>query len=219
MSRVLVIGDTHFPAVLDGYLQFVKDVKKEYKCDTVVHIGDVIDHHCISFHSKHPDHPGAVAEYKQAVEQIKEWKSAFKNMTITVGNHDERVRRIAGDAGIPDFYLKTYEEIYNTPTWNWVKSCVHDNVFYYHGMGGTGMFPAFNTAKAMGISVVAGHHHSCAGINWQVSPLSALFGMNVGCGVDRKSLAMKYGEDHIRKPVISCGVVVDGAPYLELMKL
>jgi hypothetical protein len=30
---------------------------------------------------------------------------------------------------------------------------------------------------------------------------------------------MKYGEDHIRKPVISCGVVVDGAPYLELMKL
>jgi hypothetical protein len=43
--------------------------------------------------------------------------------------------------------------------------------------------------------------------------------MNVGCGVDRKSLAMKYGEDYIRKPVIGCGVVVDGAPYLELMKL
>ena len=46
MSRVLVIGDTHFPAVLDGYLQFVKDIKAEYKCDTILHIGDIVDHHC-----------------------------------------------------------------------------------------------------------------------------------------------------------------------------
>jgi hypothetical protein len=43
--------------------------------------------------------------------------------------------------------------------------------------------------------------------------------MNVGCGVDRKHLAMKYGEDHIKKPVISCGVVIDGKPYMEMMEL
>lgn len=218
MSRILVIGDTHFPAVKEGYLKFVKGVYKEYKCDKVVHIGDVIDHHCISFHNKHPDHPGAISEYTQAVECIKEWKGAFKDMIVTVGNHDERVRRIAGDAGIPDFYLKTYNEIYNTP-WRWVKNATLDNVFFYHGMGGSGMYPAFNTAKAMGISVVAGHHHSCGGINWLVSPMNAIFGMNVGSGVDRHHLAMKYGEDHIKKPVISCGVVINGSPYLELMPL
>lgn len=218
MSRVLVIGDTHFPAVLDGYLQFVKDVKKEYKCDKVIHIGDVIDHHCISFHTKHPDHPGAVSEYNQAMECIKEWKASFKNMVVTIGNHDDRVRRLAGDAGIPDFYIRSFNEIYNT-SWHWVKNHTVDNVFYYHGVGGGGLYPAFNTAKGMGISVVAGHHHSCAGINWQVSPMHSLFGMNVGCGVDRKHLAMKYGEDHIKKPVISCGVVIDGKPYMEMMSL
>jgi hypothetical protein len=30
---------------------------------------------------------------------------------------------------------------------------------------------------------------------------------------------MKYGENNIKKPVISCGVVINGAPYLELMPL
>jgi predicted phosphodiesterase len=218
MSRVLVIGDTHFPAVLDGYLQFVKDIKAEYKCDTIVHIGDIVDHHCISFHAKHPDHPGAVSEYRNAMEQIKEWKATFKNMVVTIGNHDERVLRLAGDAGIPDFYLKTYNEVYNTK-WSWVKNHTVDRVFYHHGTGGSSMYPSFNTAKALGMSVVAGHHHSCAGINWQVSPLNAIFGMNVGCGVDRKHIGMKYGENNIKKPVISCGVVINGAPYLELMPL
>lgn len=218
MSRVLVIGDTHFPAVHPKYLGFVKAIRKEYKCDRVVHIGDVVDHHCISFHTKHPEHPGALSEYKDAMECIKEWGGVFKDMTVTVGNHDERVRRIAGDAGIPDFYLRTFNDIYKTG-WKWQKNVTIDGVFYYHGMGGGGLYPAFNTAKAMGISVVAGHHHSCGGINWQVSPNNAIFGMNVGSGVDRHHLAMKYGEDHIKKPVISCGVVIDGAPYLELMEL
>jgi predicted phosphodiesterase len=218
MSRVLVIGDTHFPAVLDGYLPFVKAVKKEYRCDTIVHIGDLVDHHCISFHNKHPEHPGAVAEYQQAMEYIREYKAAFPKMRVMEGNHDKRVRRLAGDAGIPDFYIRTYNEIYKT-NWEWLTSCSIDNVSYYHGEGGNGLYPAYNSAKAMGVSIVAGHHHSCAGINWQVSPMHAIFGMNVGCGVDRKHLAMKYGEDNLKKPVISCGVVVDGKPYLEMMDI
>ena len=41
----------------------------------------------------------------------------------------------------------------------------------------------------------------------------------MGCGVDMKSYAMEYGRN-FPKPVISCGVVIEGLhPYLEVMDL
>jgi hypothetical protein len=43
--------------------------------------------------------------------------------------------------------------------------------------------------------------------------------MNVGCGVDVKHIAMDYGSNCLKKPIVSCGVVIDGHPYLELMDL
>ena len=43
MARVLVIGDTHCPAMKEGYVDFLKDVQETWDCDTVVHIGDVVD--------------------------------------------------------------------------------------------------------------------------------------------------------------------------------
>ena len=41
--------------------------------------------------------------------------------------------------------------------------------------------------------------------------------MNVGCGVDREHIAMAYGSNFLKKPIVSAGVVIDGHPFLELM--
>ena len=43
--------------------------------------------------------------------------------------------------------------------------------------------------------------------------------MNVGCGIDAKAYAFNYGKDSRKKPILSCGVVIDGKPYLEIMTL
>lgn len=219
MSSVLVIGDTHFPAVHPDYLDFVLDTKKKYKCTKIMHIGDVVDHHTISFHKKHPEHTGAMQEYEQAMKFIDTWKKLFPKMSVCIGNHDERVFRLAADAGIPPFYIKEYKKIYNTPGWDWAKDFFIDNVYYTHGTGASSQYPAFNTAKARATSCVMGHHHSVAGINWLVGPTTRYFGMDVGSGVDRTHIAMQYGSTYIKKPVVSCGAVVDGHPYLELMSL
>ena len=40
MARVLVIGDTHFPAVHKNYFSFIKRVRDKYKCTEIIHIGD-----------------------------------------------------------------------------------------------------------------------------------------------------------------------------------
>ena len=219
MSRVLVVGDLHFPAVHEQYLEFVKDVRKKYKTNTTVFIGDVIDHASISFHKKHPENPAAVDEYDSAMWKLEDWRRTFPKAHVTIGNHDERVLRLAADAGIPSMYIRNYKEVYKTKEWNWVPSIEIDDVYYYHGTGAGGQYPAINAAKMRLQSVVMGHYHSVAGINWIVGPTSRIFGMNVGSGVDRFHPAMQYGSAYLKKPVLSCGVVIDGHPYLELMDL
>lgn len=219
MARVLVIGDLHCPATHPRYLDFVKSVKKKYKTDETVFIGDIIDHASISFHKKHPEHPAALEEYKLSMQELDKWKKAFPQATVTIGNHDERVIRLAADAGIPQHYIKDYKETYNTPNWEWVNNTIIDDVYYYHGVGASGQYPAFHAAKMRIQSVVLGHFHSVASINWIVGPTNRLFGMSVGSGVDRTHPAMSYGSAFLKKPVVSCGVVINGHPYLELMEL
>lgn len=219
MARVLVVGDLHCPAVHPRYLGFVKKIQKKYSTDRTVFIGDVVDHAAISFHKKHPENPAAMDEYRQAMTELKKWIKAFPEATVTIGNHDERVARLAADAGIPDHYLRTYNDVYGTPNWNWVPSIDIDGVHYYHGIGASGLYPSFNSAKMRLQSVVMGHYHSVASINWICGPTSRLFGMNVGSGIDREHPAMKYGSAYLKKPILSCGVVIDGHPYLELLDL
>jgi len=197
----------------------VKDVKKKYRTDTTVFIGDVVDHASISFHKKNPEHPAAMDEYHQTAESLQKWIKAFPKAVVTIGNHDERVARLAADAGIPSHYLREYDAIYKTKGWSWVNSYEEDNVYYYHGVGAGGMYPAINAAKMRLQSVVMGHYHSVAGINWVVGPTSRIFGMNVGSGVDRFHPAMQYGSAYLKKPIVSCAVVINGHPYLELMNL
>jgi predicted phosphodiesterase len=219
MARVLVIGDLHCPAVHPKYLDFVKGIRKKYKTDETVFIGDVVDHASISFHKKNPEHPAALDEYDQAMRSLRLWVKAFPDAVVTIGNHDDRVVRIAADAGIPAHYIKNYSETYDSANWDWMPFIEIDGVYYYHGIGANGMYPAINAAKMRLQSVVIGHYHSVAGINWIVGPTSRIFGMNVGSGVDRFHPAMQYGSAYLKKPVVSCGVVIDGHPYLELMDL
>ena len=219
MASVLVISDLHLPAVHADYLDFVNDIKRKYKTNTTVFIGDVIDHASISFHKKHPENPAAIDEYDSAMDRLGDWRRAFPKAYVTIGNHDERVLRLAADAGIPSMYIRNYKEVYKTKGWDWVPSIEIDGVYYYHGTGAGGQYPAINAAKMRLQSVVMGHYHSVAGINWIVGPTSRIFGMNVGSGVDRFHPAMQYGSAYLKKPVLSCGVVIDGHPYLELMDL
>jgi hypothetical protein len=126
---------------------------------------------------------------------------------------------MAADRGIPQMYLRDYAEVYKTPSWNWGYQHEIDGILYTHGTGTSGLNPAFNSAKGRLQSCVQGHHHSLATISWIAGPTTRLFGMCVGSGVDKNHKAMSYGKHFIRKPIVSCGVVIDGHPYLELLDM
>ena len=69
-SRVLVIGDTHFPFDLPTYLDFLVDTYNKYNCNKVIHIGDEIDNHYSSYHETDADGMGGGDELELAIKRL-----------------------------------------------------------------------------------------------------------------------------------------------------
>lgn len=217
-SRVLVVGDLHAPVTRKHYLRFCKAQYKKFDCNKVVFIGDVVDWTSISFHVANPECPGPADEYRMALQCIQQWRRAFPKAKVMIGNHDRRPHRKAEKEGIFPKLLRNYDEVWKTPEWKWVTSCIIDDVYYCHGDGkGGGNTPAFNTAKNMGMSVVMGHFHSKAGVKWLVNPLRRWFGMDVGTGIDDTAFAFSYAKEQTYRSVLSCGVVLNGMPQHIMM--
>lgn len=213
-KSVLVVGDLHLPFTLEGYLEHCIEVYKKYNCDTVVFIGDILDLHFTSYHETSTEGYGATEEHDLSVEMLRKWYKAFPKAFVTIGNHDALIYRKAMSAGISKRWIQNYSQVLGTPGWEWVTDVVIDDVLYTHGTTN-----AYTKAKQNLMSTVQGHLHSQAGIQFYVGAKSRIFGFQVGCGVDMKSYAMEYGRN-FPKPVISCGVVIDGLhPYLEVMTL
>lgn len=215
--RVGVIGDLHASATRKHYLRFCQDMFEAWAVDQVVFIGDLADWHAISFHARHPELPGPKDEYELAFEAIQQWYNAFPKAKVCIGNHDERVFRLAASVNIPAFLIKDYHTVWQTPKWEWGYDFMLDDVYYTHGTGSRGEHPAYNMMKTLGHSVCIGHCHSAAGIKFLASKLDRRWGMDVGCGVDDSRLQFAYGKHFRRRSILSCGVVIDGHPYLELM--
>jgi metallophosphoesterase superfamily enzyme len=213
-KNVLVVGDLHLPFTLKGYLEHCIKVYKKYNCDTVVFIGDILDLHFTSYHETSTEGYGATQEHDLSVEMLRKWYKAFPKAYVTIGNHDALIYRKAMSAGISKRWIQNYSQVLGTPGWEWVTDVVIDDVLYTHGTTN-----AYTKSKQNLMSTVQGHLHSQAGIQFYVGAKSRIFGFQIGCGVDMKSYAMEYGRN-FPKPVISCGVVIEGLhPYLEVMDL
>lgn len=211
-KNVLVIGDLHEPFCLDGYLQHCIDTYNKYKCNEVVFIGDIIDNHASSYHETDPDGYSAGQELKMAIQRIKQWYSAFPKATVIIGNHDRLIMRKAYSSGLSKLWIKDYAEVLGTPGWTFTDSIEIDNVLYIHGEGGTARARIRRDLQ----SIVQGHLHSQAYIDWCVGAKFKIFGMQVGCGIDHHSYAMAYGKEG-PKPAIACGVILEGEVPINIM--
>lgn len=220
MSRILVLGDTHFPCVRAGYFEFCKYLKRHYRCDTVVHIGDVVDEHAVSpTHLALPDASGPSEELKEAREYTKLWHGTFKNAKVVIGNHDERPYRAAAIMHIASERMKHFNEIWQTPTWEWQYEYVLDGIYFTHRTNNGGQSPAFNAMRQRAMSVVLGHHHACSGIKTLVNPERRLFGVDTGAGCDDRAIAFRYFRPAQARSVISAAVIIDGFPQVYVMPM
>ena len=217
-DRILAIGDLHLPHDRVGFLAYCRSLYIQYRCNRAILLGDAVDLHAISYHEKHPDADGAVQELTKTKHAIRRWYRAFPNAIVVIGNHDRLFIRKAATNGIPESVLKSFSEIWGTPTWKWVNSVTVDGVLYIHGDGcGGGIHPAYNTMRKTAQSCVMGHHHTAAGVKFLCNTERRLFGMDVGCGFNWDVVQFLYQDKNPCKPIVAAGTVIDGIPQLHIM--
>lgn len=222
MKKVLVISDMQIPFHHPDSMEFLKAVKKKYKPNEIINIGDIVDSYCLSQYPKSPEAPSATEEIDNMKEAIAELGKIFPKMTIIKGNHDRRLERMAFKAGIHKHFLKSYSEWTGAPKkWQFVSQAEVDGVLYLHGdeSGAGGMNAALKRVYIKGMSVVAGHLHTQACIKYTANSDHLHFGMQVGCLIDKDAVAFGYAKRNLSKVIISVGFVNKGKPELIMMDL
>ncbi len=213
-----VIGDTHEPVSRAGYLYFCSDTFEKYGVDVIVHVGDLVDWHGVSFHAKQPNCPGSADEYDLAYAAVAKWYARFPTVKWCIGNHDERPARLAASVGMSEFCLKPYNELWGVPGWEMDFEFELDDTLFQHGTGQGGIHPAWNLMNKKRMSVVMGHCHSRAGMKWSTNFKKRYFCLDTGCGINDKEFQFAYGKNTPERPVLACGVILDGQPISVAMK-
>jgi hypothetical protein len=217
-DNVIFIPDLHAPFIKKGVLEFCKEMQHKYDCGTVIFAGDIVDGHAWSYHEHDPDGMSVGHELAAAREQLKPWFKAFPNAISLMGNHDLLIQRKARTIGLSKEFIKGFGDVIGAPkTWEFKLEHLKDNVLYKHGNVGN----AFKVAQQSRISTCQGHFHAETSVQWSVSEKDAIFGLQVGWGADRDSYAFDYGKPFAKKPIISCGLILDKGttPIVKLMKL
>jgi hypothetical protein len=220
-DNVLVIGDLHLPFEKKGYLDFCKQIQKRVRCGTVVMIGDLVDNATTSFH--HDIDPNGYSpkdEINAAKKTLKTWFKAFPNVLLCLGNHDRRVDLKGRHVGLPECVFRPFRDIWELP-YMWKDAFTHeiDGVLYQHGTGYQGEMAHIRAAYNNRQSTVIGHSHSFSTVGYIANEKDCMFGMNVGCGIDRHKIAFEYGRDFKKKPIVSVGVVTDHGRFAQVFPM
>jgi hypothetical protein len=216
-----VISDTHYPYNHPDILSFLKTIKKELKPTRVIHIGDEVDYHAISFHDSDPDLMSPNDELETAIKRLKAVYDLFPEMDIVESNHGSLVYRKGKHHGLPRSVFKSYREILEAPLgWKWHFDLTltlpnKQKVFFCHGKSKNAM----KLSQSMGMSTVNGHYHEDFSVQYWANPNGLYWAMVVGCLIEPKSLAYAYNNSNLKRPIIGLGFIENSHPKLIPMVL
>lgn len=230
-KRVLIISDCHIPYMHKDMHIFLKAIKEKYLVDEngsmknslVLHIGDELDKHAISFHKSDVDLFSAGHELEKSIE-ILHMKDGlyemFPKMHLCDSNHGSLVYRRAKADGIPLRYYKSYQEVLGTKKWSWHDEVILETklgeVYLCHGKTST----YGKLCKEQAMSAIQGHFHGKFEITWHSSSTRSRFNMFIGCLIDQQSMAFAYGKNSTQKPILGVGMLSrEGYPKLIKMNL
>lgn len=208
-GNVLCISDLHFPHSHPNALRFCSDIKREYDCSKIVFLGDIFDFAGMSLHVKNPDGASSGDELDDAKSVINEWVDEFPEALVCWGNHELRLHKRFRDAGIPNMFLPSLNNIFNLPSeWDWQFHHEIDGVRYMHS-NASGLYLHARLPKDYMQSVVHAHTHTTGAVQFMSTDDKLVFGMNCSCLIDTKSYAFDYARDFNTRPVLGCGVVLN----------
>jgi hypothetical protein len=222
-TRVLVIPDQHAPYQHKDALAFLAAVALKFQPQLVVNLGDELDYHAMSFHDSDPNLDSAGVELEKGKKWLRKLHDMFPDQLICDSNHGSMAFRKAKHHGLPVQLIRGYREVVFPDGagqgWHWaeswrIKTPLGDVMFKHQPSGGILGDAAHNACN-----LVVGHHHGNYSIEYTASSSHLYYGMYTGCLIDKDAYAFAYGKHSLRKPVIGCGVIIDGRPTLVPMVL
>lgn len=219
--RIAVISDLHAPYQHPDALKFLKAVKRKYKPTLVVSVGDEVDGQAISFHDSDADLPSAGDELKEAMKFLHQLEALFPKMIILDSNHGSLHLRKAKHHGIPLKYIAGPNQIYEVgPGWQWVPELLvklpnGQPAYFAHGISKQGI----KIATQRGQCVIQGHFHTEFRIDYAGNPDRLLWSLQVGCLIDKRSLAFAYDKLNLNRPILGVAMIIDSQPQLIPMVL
>jgi hypothetical protein len=220
-ARILVIPDMHMPYCHPDTWKFLKAVKRKFKPDRVVCLGDEVDNHALSYHESDPDLDSAGPELEKAIKFLKPLYAEFPNCDILESNHTSLFYRKLRTSGIPRKLLVSYREALQAPEgWRWhfdltLRMSNGQDLYFHHGKtGGQGKL-----SQRQSMCSIQGHFHSKFHITYWANPTALFWDAHAGCLADSKSLAMEYGKNSLERGIVGCMMVLDGVPQLVPMVL
>jgi len=160
-SRVLCVSDLHAPYCHIDIITYLKALKKKYKPDLVVLLGDELDYHAMSFHDSDPDLDSAGIELCKGINIMKGVFRVFPEAKVLESNHGSMKYRKAKHHGMPRHLIKTYMDVLDSPDeWSWHPSLKIKTprgfVLFKHQFSANSILES----QRRGLSIVQGHHHS-----------------------------------------------------------
>lgn len=211
--RVVAIPDLHCPFEHPRAFDFVRRIVADVRPDRVVCLGDEIDSYGLSRFAKNPDIDAPGRELARAREALRPFFKLLPRVSVCHSNHTQRGVKRAVEAGLPSDFVRPMSAILGAPKgWTWADDFDLDNVLYFHGDGFTGHAAARQAAIGHRRNCVIAHIHAHAGVTWIGSRSGAIFGMNCGCLINPAAPAFDYARYSVNRPVLGCGVVINGVP-------
>ena len=213
---ILVISDLHAPYHHQDALEFLEAIKEKYKPTLVLNVGDELDYHALSFHASDPDLDSAGVELKKGQKVLKELEQIFPEMILVDSNHGSMKYRKAKVNGIPRELMVSYNIACGVGDgWVWFNNFTTEmqdgrQLFMTHGMKKNGV----QLSKEMGMCVVQGHYHTEFYIQYCGNPNVLNWSMMVGCLINNRSMAFAYNKTFPARPILGCGLIVNGQPHL-----
>jgi hypothetical protein len=211
----------HMPFCHPDTWAFLKAIKKKYKPDRVICLGDEVDFHALSYHESNVNLDSAGPELEKSIRFLHPIYKLFPKVDLLESNHGSLVYRKAQSAGIPRKALRTYRETLEAPGgWSWhfdlrVRMSNGQHLYLHHG----------KSAKAGALSIhegcssAQGHYHTKFHVTYRRNSQGLYWDLHCGYLGHHDSLAFAYDKSNIPKGIVGAAVILNGQPRLLPMVL
>lgn len=220
-KKILIIGDIHFPANHPSTIPFLEAIKKKYRPDIVISIGDEVNNAALGFHNENnADIPSASDELKAALKGIKQLEKLWPNLLLASSNHGDLAYRRAQKSRMNKELIKDLKDVYGTPKWEWFQDFLISSnagpIYVTHGKTSK----LNGLAQAMMCNTVQGHFHGRLLISHFTTAAGSRWDAYTGCLVDDSSFYMDYGKNFTTKSALG-SILIDknGMPHILKLNL